>query len=147
MDKAETAARKFLAKNGYGKVDDPVEALSELAGEATAMKDFFRSQIEELRYSAQTGEQLRAEVGLYERALDRTMRILEVMAKLGISERRTQIAEAQAVMLMEVIKNVLDRIELTPGQKVLAAQVVPQELKAITAASAPIPEPEGQFVS
>lgn len=142
---SEKAARNFLAKEGYGKVDDPVEALAELGGEAIAMKNFFRAQIEELRYKAQTGEQLRAEVSLYERAMDRTAKILEMLAKLGISERRTQIAESQAVLLAEVIRNVLDSLDLTPSQKVIASTVVPQELRAITAAPAVIAEPEGEF--
>jgi hypothetical protein len=148
IDISEKAARAFLSRNGYGMVDDPVEELAAIAGEAIAMKNFFRSQIEELRYSAQAGEQLRAEVALYERALDRCMKALEVMAKLNISERRTKIAEAQAVLMTEAIKNILNRLDLTPAQRLIAGSVVPEELRAITAASVPaIPEPEGDFVS
>lgn len=132
-------ARAYIADGRWGKVEDPIEALSELAAEVIVMKDYFRSQIEALRYQSPTGEQLRAEVALYERALDRCVRILETMAKLGISERRTAIAEAQAITLMAVISNVLDRLELTEDQRAIAGAVVPEELRAIEAAEAPEP--------
>lgn len=131
------AAINFLGNAGYRQIDDPVEALAELAGEVWAAKDYFASKIEQLRYSSQSGEQLRAEVALYERALDRCIKVLEVMARLGISERRTKVAEAQAILLAAVIQNVLGRLELSPDQEALALSVVPEELRAITA-----PEPE-----
>jgi hypothetical protein len=126
----------WLKQQGYTKVDDPVEALSQLAGEVWAAKDFFASQIEQLRYDHRSGEQLRAEVALYERALDRCIKVLEVMARLGISERRTRVAEAQAIMLAGVIDRVLDRLDLDEAQRMLALEIVPEELLAITAPEA-----------
>lgn len=126
-------ATNFLTREGYRQIDDPVEALAELAGEVWAAKDFFAAKIEELRYSSNVGEQLRAEVALYERALDRCIKVLEVMAKLGISERRTKVAEAEAIMLAAVIQNVLGRLDLSPDQEALALSIVPEELRAITA--------------
>lgn len=134
MRRELSRASAYVQAAGFGRVEDPVEALGEIAGEVLVMKDWFRQQIEALRYQSASGEQLRAEVALYERALDRCVRVLEVMAKLGISERRTQIAEAQATVLVSVIANVLDRLELTEEQRVIAGTVVPEELRAIATA-------------
>lgn len=129
-------ARQFLAKEGYGHVDDPLEAMQDLAGEIVATKDFFRQQIDSLRYESRMGEELRAEVILYERALDRCMKVLKLLGDMGISERRTQLAESQAVMLMGAIQNILNALDLTPEQQVIAGTVVPDELRALTAPDA-----------
>lgn len=127
-------ARQFLAQNGYGQVEDPLEAMQDLASEIVATKDFFRQQIDTLRYQDRMGEQVRAEVTLYERALDRSMKVLKLLSDMGISERRTSLAESQAVMLQGAVTRILDALELTPKQRAIAGTVVPDELRALTMA-------------
>lgn len=138
MDKAEKRMRAFLDREGYGAVEDPLEAMSDLAAEVVAMKDYFRSSIQELRYDHRQGEQLRAEVILYERALDRTMKVLKLLGDMGISERRTQLAESQAVLIMGAVQNILNALDLTPEQQVIAGTVVPDELRALSAPDAAV---------
>jgi hypothetical protein len=138
---AEAQARyqlqKRLDRDGVYKMADAIEEIELIAGEAIAFKNICRARVEALkedwRYSSSAGEQLRAEVALYERAIDRCEKILANYVRLGISDRRVKIAEAQALMLVGVIQNVLGRLDLTRDQKRIAATVVPEELRAIAA--------------
>lgn len=109
--------------------------MERIAAETIAFKDICRARLEaigdEWRYDHQHGEQLRAEVALYERALDRCEKILANYVRLGIADRKVKLDEAQAVLLVGVIKNILARLDLSRDQKTLAGQVVPEELRAI----------------
>lgn len=70
--------REF-AKLGVAPIDDPMAAFEQLTAEVVAMKDFMAVRVAELktlRYDGAAGEQLRAEVALYERALDRSHKLL-----------------------------------------------------------------------
>lgn len=98
--KVQTKALKLLEKEqGITAVTDPVKVLCELAGEALAFKDVLAAHIQELRQMRFTddkgAEQLRAEVALYERALDRSEKFASNLAKLGIAERLTQVEEGR----------------------------------------------------
>lgn len=128
----EARAQKILDKRGYSRVEDPVEALADLAGEVVAAKDFFRERIETLRYEHRAGEQLRAEVALYERALDRCLKVLSEITRLGIAERRQRINEAQALMILTILQNTLNSpdLGLTAKQKAIAGTVLQAELVA-----------------
>lgn len=107
-----------LARRGITPVDNPLSALAELAGEIVATKDIFRDRVAQLqeeawRYSDDKGgEQLRAEIALYERALDRSARVLADIARLKIDERLAAITEQQGHTLATVITTVLDRLDL-----------------------------------
>lgn len=126
----EAKARAYLEKNGYEPLTDPVKVLADLAGEAVAMKDYFRSQIDQLRYEHRAGEQLRAEVALYERAMDRCVKVLTDIMRLGIAERRARIEEAQAVMMLQIFNTVLGRMDLPAQKRALAMQIIQEELTA-----------------
>jgi hypothetical protein len=126
----EAKARAYLEKNGYEPLTDPVKVLADLAGEAVAMKDYFRSQIDQLRYEHRAGEQLRAEVALYERAMDRCVKVLTDIMRLGIAERRARIEEAQAVMMLNIFNTVLGRMDLPAQKRALAMEIIQQELTA-----------------
>lgn len=94
-------AEAVLAHEGVEAVADPVEALARLAAEADAFKSALAARVNALksvRYGASGAgtEQLRSEVALYERALDRTAKFLEVLAKLGYEDRRTRVLERDA---------------------------------------------------
>ena len=138
----EYEARARLAKKakekGIDRIEDAVEELEILMSEAKAFKDICRDRLnaigDEWRYKASAGEQLRAEVALYERAIDRCNKILTDYVRLGIAEKRVRIQEAQAMILVGVIQSILGQLGLTREQKAIAATVVPAELRAISAA-------------
>jgi len=138
---AEAQARFQLKKRaearGITRIQDIYEELEMNAAEAAAFRQICFDRVEALkddwRYSSSAGEQLRAEVALYERAMDRANKFLMDMARLGIAEKRVKIAETQALLLVGVIQNVLGRLDLTRDQKRIAATVVPEELRAIAA--------------
>ena len=133
---ARKRANRYLQQQGIETIqpiDDPIDRLAQAAGEAKAMADYFASQIEELRYKTHTGEQLRAEVALHERWYDRYTKLLETQVRLGISERRVRIEEAQVLMMAQAIRNILKRLNLTADQQVIAGRVVAEEIRAIEA--------------
>jgi hypothetical protein len=111
-------ALKLLGRDGVQPVTNPLEALADLAGEIVAVKDIFRERVTRLREEQwrfaddKGGEQLRAEVALYERALDRAARVLGEIARLKIDDRLAAITEAQAGTVAAVIAAVLERLEL-----------------------------------
>lgn len=114
----EEQARNAVAKLNIVPIGDPLTALSELAGEAVAWKDFLYEKVAELRgthrYESEIGtEQLRAELVLYERALDRCVATLGVIAKLNIDERLAAIEERQAKMIEDGLFAAFEEAGLT----------------------------------
>jgi hypothetical protein len=129
-----------LAYQQVEGVTNPLEALSMLAGEALMLKEAMAARVNALKslsYSAAgTGtEQLRSEVALYERALDRTARFLDLLVKSGFEEKRIALEAARAAVMIQVLDRIFDRLELSPAQRVLIGTVVPQEFRAVTAGS------------
>jgi len=120
---------------GGGKVADPLSELLRVAAEIRDFKDFVAARVAELRAeswryeSGQGAEQLRAEVALYERALDRTAKVLTDITKLGLEERQVRLAERHAALLQGVLTRVFARLELTERQRELIPVVVPEELR------------------
>lgn len=99
-EQIERAVRKLDIQ----PVEDPLSALKNLGGEVLAWKNEMLRHVEQLRnlrYSTDTGEQVRAEVQLFERAMDRCASVLATIAKLNIDERLAAISEAQAGMLVQ----------------------------------------------
>lgn len=122
-------------------IDSPLEALLQVAREVTGFKDHLAARVAELsaeawRYRGEQAEQLRAEVGLYERALDRTARILVDINRLGLEERRQTLNEQQGELLAGVMFRILDALDLTEAQQARAVEVMPAELRAIEGGAA-----------
>ncbi len=137
-DAERKAMQRLRDKFGTTSTTDAIAEIDKLANEAIVFKDICRDKLIELdqvRYEGKAGEQLRAEVALYERSLDRCNVILSSYVKLGIAERKQKLDEAEALLVVGVIKAVLNRLKLTAEQKVIAGQVVPEELRAISAAA------------
>jgi chaperonin cofactor prefoldin len=138
--------KRIMLAGGHATMDDAYAELEQLAAEAAIFRQVCFERLEALkvedwRYAGKTGEQLRSEVALYERAMDRSQKYLMDYAKLGIAEKRVKIAEAQAMILVGVIQNVLGRLDLSRDQKRIAATVVPEELRAIAAPAQKEPAP------
>jgi hypothetical protein len=93
--------RRALARLDVEPVDDRLRELAKLAGQVLAWRDELAARVNaltSLRYTAGESrtEQLRAEVALFERALDRCAALLGLMARLGIDTRLARISERQA---------------------------------------------------
>jgi len=114
---AEQRAAKSIQRAGVdvAAVSDPVSVLRSLASEALALKEFFKQRVDalsEMRYQSGSGEQTRAELLLFERALDRSQKFANDLARLGISERHVQVDEARVVLIAAVLQRVLEAPEL-----------------------------------
>jgi len=114
-------------------VDNPLEELANLVSEVMIYKDFCAQEVArlhgEFRYEGRGGEQLRAEVALYERSLDRAGKLLIEWAKLNIDERLMRIEEAKAATIIEIIRRSLSSAELTEDQRKLAEDTAIRELR------------------
>jgi hypothetical protein len=126
---AERRASQALAARGvYGPVHDPLEQLARVAGEILAMKDMLAEQVGALgsvltywtertyddgdTLHTAAVENVRATVAAYERSLDRTARVLAVMAKLDIEGRMLEVNTAKAALIVGAIERGLAACEL-----------------------------------
>lgn len=104
---AAERATGLLRREGLTPVTNPVEALTHLVAEVVSFKDVLADRVHslgEVRYQAGSGgEQLRAEIALYERALDRSARVLADIARLDLDERLVRLNEAQARIITAVL--------------------------------------------
>ena len=145
-EKVEADVRNALAFESLEGVTDPLGHLAKLADEALAMKEALAGRVNSLkavRYSAHGAgtEQLRAEVALYERAMDRAAKFLELLVRSDFEERRVAIAEEQGRMVAEAVRRILDRLDLSEEQQRLVPTVVPEEMRRLTR-----PTVEGEVV-
>ena len=133
---AQEKAVKAISRDGIVPLGDPVEMLRSLASEAVALKDYFSERLkalEELRYQGNTGEQLRSEVALYERALDRSQKFLHDLARLGLDERQVRVSEAQTAIFAGVIARALSAAGLPEETAVLVRSSIANELRLVEA--------------
>lgn len=134
---AEVAAQAdaVLAFRAERALENPLDGLARLATEVTAFKDALAARVNALtsiRYEdMKSAEQLRSEVALYERAMDRTARLLETMVKLDFEKRMVSLNEAQGELVAQVIRAVLADLELTPSQTERVPEVVPRHLRLL----------------
>jgi hypothetical protein len=115
-------------------VANPLAELSLLAGEALRWKEVIARQVEQLdefRYQDfRGGEQVRGEVLLFERALDRCASILVSIVRLNIDERLAVIDERQAQLLAGVFSVVLERAGLDEKSELVRSLLI-EELRAL----------------
>jgi hypothetical protein len=114
-------------------VANPLDALAQLAGEVVAWKNLLGTYVEKLtgqrtddygdsapgvRYQQEYGgEQIRGEVVLFERALDRCSQVLTAIAKLNIDDRLTAIGERQIDLLEAVLEAGMAELDLSPDDR------------------------------
>jgi hypothetical protein len=93
-----TAAARVLLR-AAAPVDNPLAAILQLAGEALAWLEALREQAQarldagDLVSVGENGESVRAEVALYERALDKAASVLNLAATKNVEARLTALAE------------------------------------------------------
>lgn len=137
-DKAQQEALKRLREEKASK-QDVITEMDRLAAEVIAFKDVVRERLdyllehEDIRYEGKTGEQTRAEITLYERALDRCNTVLATNVKLNIAERRVELDKAKAILVAGVIRAILARLDLTDMQQRMVPGIVQEEMLALSA--------------
>lgn len=101
-------AERLLYRYDAAPAANPLEALQALAGRVLAMEQAIGDAVNNLgsiRYGTdEGGEQLRAEVSVLERAMDRAGRLLTDIARLNIDERLAKIEEAKAKVIVEAVE-------------------------------------------
>jgi hypothetical protein len=132
---ATVQVKRELARLDVTPVDDPLTELAKLAGQVVAWKDALSAKVNELtaiRYQdAKGSEQLRSEIALFERALDRCGNVLGVMAKLNIDERLARVNERQVEIVSQALSAALADMGLDAGQQQEARQGVVRHLRLI----------------
>lgn len=109
----EQEAAAELARLDVEPLNDPLSQLALLAAQAVAWKDAMAARVNaltSLRYEGTgSGEQLRAEVALWERALDRCEKFCTSMARLNIDERIAEISQTQSRIMVSFVAVALAR--------------------------------------
>ena len=126
----EGRARALLDQQGVEPVTDPVGALQQLAGEVLQLQRLLREQVARLsdaEWVSRTRlgvEQASAWVSAYERALDRSGRLLEGMARIGLDERAVRLSEQQGALLAQVLRAALEQCGVADREDLLRALAV-----------------------
>jgi len=115
-------------------VTNPLAVFEQLSGKVTSWMEVLERLVAELDrpgYAALTGEQIRAEVQLFERALDRCNTVLATHARLNIDERLARVSEAQAAMILGALDAGLAAIGVTGAKAVEARRVAGGRLRTL----------------
>lgn len=132
----EADAHAVLALMDTPPVDNALEAMAGLAGEVLGMKNALAARVNALGSLTATSPQglevLRVEVQLYERAIDRSAKMLEILARAGFDERRVTVTERQAAMIGTAMANLIARMELPEEYYGRAVEIAEDELLQIT---------------
>lgn len=128
-------AQKLLGQLNITPVEDPLTELAKLAGEVTAWKNVIAQRVaflDDIRYDGEkTGEQIRGEVIVFERALDRCNTVLSSMARLNIDERLARVSEVQARVVADALSAVLGEMGLNIERQQEAKTRVAEKLRLI----------------
>jgi hypothetical protein len=141
-DKAEVALVAIMGVNGNRlisalPVENPLEDLLAVAGEIREFKNILREIISRIdptgyRYrSDKAGEQVRAELLLYERGLDRYATLLVQITRLNIEERLAAVREKMAQAIEHALTMSLEASGLDLEGQDKARKVLRRELKAV----------------
>lgn len=129
-------ALKVLYRHDASPVADPLEALQRLAGRALALEAAIGETVNalvEIRYEDEhSAEQLRAEVTVLERAMDRCGKLLVDIAKLNIEERLARVTERQAQMAMDAMLAAMGEMGMSAEQQREARGRVARHLRAVS---------------
>jgi hypothetical protein len=135
----QQSASAVLAHEGVTAVEDPLQELGKLASSAKAMMDALGARVNALgdieTFDEKRAPHIRVAVELYERAMDRTHRLLDSLVKHGYTERQVAIAESEAMLVAGVIRRVVAGLGLTTEQQELAQTLLAEEFRALEGAA------------
>jgi hypothetical protein len=117
-------------------IHDPLTALADLAGEITAWKELAAERVSALKDLAARNytsgsDEVRAEIQVYERALDRCVHVLATIARLNIDERLVKISQQQADLVKQALLGALDDAGLPREQQREAATHLARRLRLV----------------
>jgi hypothetical protein len=115
-------------------INDPYNELMICAGEILAWKNVLRGHVAELEsfgYMGKAGEQIRADVALYERSLTEYSRVLRDIARLNLDARLVGIRQQTADKVERAIDQALTASGLPLEQRAKARQTVREHLKVV----------------
>lgn len=139
--KIEANAEAVLAHQGITAVEDPLDELGKLASASTAMMHALGARVNSLQelehFDQKSSPDIKAEVQMYERAMDRTHRLLDSLVKHGYAERQITIAESEALLVAGVIRRVVAGLGLTPAQQDQAQALLAEEFRALEQQAVP----------
>lgn len=139
--KIQAAAEATLAHEGIEGVTDPLEELSKLTSSSKALMDALGARVNSLdeleHFDAKNSPAIKAEVQMYERAMDRTHRLLDSLVRHGFTERQIKIEESEAMLVAGVLRRVLAALSLTSDQQKQAQLLLAQEFRALTPRAVP----------
>jgi hypothetical protein len=125
-----------LSDDDHQPVVNPVVELSKLAAEVLYFKDVFRDEVAKLQtletYDATGAEEVRAIIRLYERAVDRSQRLLVEMSRLDLDARLVRLDELQADLMFTAVIAVLNELGLDREQVSKARELLGAKLRALT---------------
>lgn len=131
----DARVERLLYQYGADPCGDPIGALQRLIGRALSIEEALGAKVNELtsiRYESETGGQLRAEVAMLERAMDRAGRLLVDVARLNIEERLAKVTEKQAQMAMDALAAALQEMGLNAEQQREARSRVARHLRSVS---------------
>lgn len=116
-------------------VNDPYGELMDVAGELRTWKDILRGMVVALerkyRYSAEAGEQTRAEVILYNQALKDFAQVLLAIGRLNLDARLVGIRQQTLEMLDLALDLALEKAGVSYEDKDKARQVFREHIKVV----------------
>jgi hypothetical protein len=131
----EARLERLMYRHQAEPFGDPIEALQRLIGRAMSWEAAIGDRVNELtaiRFTDEHGaEQIRAEVAVLERAMDRCGKLLVDIAKLNLEERLARVTELQAQMAMDALSAAMREIGLTPEQQKDARTRIARHLRAV----------------
>jgi hypothetical protein len=135
-EQIEERARVIVGQLGTRPVENPLAELQQLAGRVLAWEHAIGRMVNDLtslRYETEFGEQLRSEVALLERAMDRCERVLVAMARLDIDERLVKITQRQADLLNGVVLGAFADVGLSREMQDAVRPAIARRLRAVAA--------------
>lgn len=145
-ERARRALREAWGKGEERPIGDPLSELAQVAAEIIAFKDALRAQVEELNgvltywqekdYLDSDGgiewtkaaEDMRAVVTAYERALDRSAKVLGNIVKLDLAGRMLAFNTAQAEQITTAVRDGLGTVDLSREIREAALEAIADAL-------------------
>jgi hypothetical protein len=128
-------AARTLAHEGITALEDPLDELGKLAAGSKALMEALGARVNALgdleHFDAKNSPAIKAEVQMYERAMDRTHRLLDSLVKHGYAERQIAIQESEAMLVAGVLRRVIAALGLSAEQQKQAQVLLAAEFRAI----------------
>lgn len=119
-------------------VGDVYDWLLQIAGTAKTWAELLQARVAKLQQlgddsNAFMGTQIKADVLLFERALDRAAKLGEALVRLDLEGRKQALDEHIAGQLLAAVRLILGDLQLTDEQAMAADLVVPKRMRELTA--------------